>query len=226
MPPTPGKNGGKALSTRKKLFGGSRLTRFEVASMGRTQGPTRMTPSGPTSIRPPRMNLGGARVKLGDVRTKLPCTRTHLWCPRTRLVGSPTRLGATRTNLGCTRTKLRRVRPKLPSVRQRPRDLRVKLGRVRKNFPGSTTRLRMTRVHLLGARLRLLRCQDQRSDGARSAATIQLDRSCLLDLLPHILRRSLVPGLVLARASLTPRLAEASASQSLPSQLNRYGSGL
>jgi len=216
MPPTPGKNGGKALSTRKKLFGGSRVTRFEVASIGRTQGPTRMTPSGPTSIRPPRMNLGGARVKLGDVRTKLPCTRTHLWCPRTRLVGSPTRLGATRTNLGCTRTKLRRVRPKLPSVRQRPRDLRVKLGRVRKNFPGSTTRLRMTRVHPSGARLRLLPCQDQKGDGARSAATIQLDRSCWLDLLAQILRRSLVTGLVLARASLTPRLAEASASQSLP----------
>ena len=45
----------------------------------------------------------------------------------------------------------------------------------------------------------------------------------MLDLLPQILRRSLVTGLELARASLTPRLAEASASQSLPSQRRRYG---
>jgi hypothetical protein len=45
----------------------------------------------------------------------------------------------------------------------------------------------------------------------------------LLDLLPQLLRRSLVTGLAPARASLTPRLAEASASQSLPSQLNRPG---
>jgi len=45
----------------------------------------------------------------------------------------------------------------------------------------------------------------------------------LLDLLAQILRRSLVTGLVPARASLTPRLAKASASQSLPSQLNRLG---
>jgi len=52
---------------------------------------------------------------------------------------------------------------------------------------------------------------------------MQLDRSCLLDLLAQILRRSLVTGLVPARASLTPRLAQASASQSLPSQLNRPG---
>ena len=36
-------------------------------------------------------------------------------------------------------------------------------------------------------------------------------------------RPSLVTGLVPARASLTPRLAQASASQSLASQLNRYG---
>jgi len=47
----------------------------------------------------------------------------------------------------------------------------------------------------------------------------------LLDLLAQILRRSLVTGLVLARAELTPRLAEASASQSLPSQLDRAGFG-
>ena len=45
----------------------------------------------------------------------------------------------------------------------------------------------------------------------------------MLDLLAQILRRSLVMGLELARASLTPRLAQASASQSLPSQLNRPG---
>jgi len=62
------------------------------------------------------------------------------------------------------------------------------------------------------------------SDKGRAlAGTIQLDRSCLLDLLPQILRPSLVTGLVPARASLTPRLAQASASQSLPSQLNRPG---
>ena len=53
--------------------------------------------------------------------------------------------------------------------------------------------------------------------------TIQLDRSCLLDLLAQIARRSLVTGVVLARASLTPRIAEASASQSLPSHLHRSG---
>jgi len=53
------------------------------------------------------------------------------------------------------------------------------------------------------------------------AGTIQLDRSCLLDLLLQIPRRSLVTGRKLARASLAPRLAEASASQSLPPQLNR-----
>ena len=52
------------------------------------------------------------------------------------------------------------------------------------------------------------------------AGTMQLDRSCLLDLLSQELRPSLVTGLELARASLTPRLAQASASQSLPSQLN------
>ena len=55
------------------------------------------------------------------------------------------------------------------------------------------------------------------------AGTIQLGRSCLLDLLQQILRRSLVTGLALARASLTPRLAKESAAQSLPSQLNRPG---
>jgi hypothetical protein len=57
------------------------------------------------------------------------------------------------------------------------------------------------------------------------AGPIQLDRSCWLDLLPQLLRPLLVTGLVPARASLTPRLAEASASQSLPSQLNRPGFG-
>jgi len=45
----------------------------------------------------------------------------------------------------------------------------------------------------------------------------------LLDLLSQELRPSLVTGLELARASLTPRLAEAAASQSLPSELNRSG---
>jgi len=53
------------------------------------------------------------------------------------------------------------------------------------------------------------------------AGTIQLDRSCLLDLLAQILLRLLVTVLVLARASLTPRLAKESAAQSLLSQLNR-----
>ena len=54
---------------------------------------------------------------------------------------------------------------------------------------------------------------------------MQLDRSCLLDLLPQGLRRSLVTGLELARASLTPRLANESAAQSLPSQLHGSGFG-
>ena len=58
------------------------------------------------------------------------------------------------------------------------------------------------------------------------AGTMQLDRSCLLDLLSQELRPSLVTGLVLARASLTPRLAEESAAPSLPSQRHRSGSAL
>ena len=60
--------------------------------------------------------------------------------------------------------------------------------------------------------------------GALAGAT-QWDRSCSLDLLPQIPRSSVVTGMVLARASLTPRLAEASASQSLPSQWHRPGPG-
>ena len=59
-------------------------------------------------------------------------------------------------------------------------------------------------------------------DARALAGTIPLDRSCLLDLLSQEPRPSLVTGLELARASLTPRIAEASAAQSLPSQLNRY----
>ena len=55
------------------------------------------------------------------------------------------------------------------------------------------------------------------------AGTIQLGRSCWLDLLPQILRPSLDKGLVLARASLVPRLAEASAPPSLSSQRHRPG---
>ena len=55
------------------------------------------------------------------------------------------------------------------------------------------------------------------------AGTMQLGRSCLLDLLSQELRPSLVTGLALARASLTPRLAKESAAQSLPSQLRRSG---
>ena len=58
------------------------------------------------------------------------------------------------------------------------------------------------------------------------AGTIQLDRSCLLDLLSQELRPSLVTGLELARAWLTLRRAEASAAQSLPSQLHRSGFGM
>ena len=55
----------------------------------------------------------------------------------------------------------------------------------------------------------------------RLAGTIQLGRSCWLDLLAQILRRSLVTGLVPARASLTPRIAQASASPSRPSPRDR-----
>ena len=56
------------------------------------------------------------------------------------------------------------------------------------------------------------------------AGTIRLGRSCLLDLLAQFLRRSLVIP-PLRDASLTPRLAQASASQSLPPQRNRSGLG-
>ena len=59
--------------------------------------------------------------------------------------------------------------------------------------------------------------------GGRLAVTIQLDRSCLLDLHSQELHRSLVTDLAVARASLTPRLANEPAAQSLPSQLNGYG---
>ncbi len=50
----------------------------------------------------------------------------------------------------------------------------------------------------------------------RQAGMMQFDRSCLLDLLAQIPRRSLVSVLDLACASLTPRLAQASVSQPLP----------
>ena len=58
-----------------------------------------------------------------------------------------------------------------------------------------------------------------------SARTIPLDRSCWLRFLPQEHRCSLVTGLESARASLSPRLAKASATPSLSSQLNRSGSG-
>jgi len=81
---------------------------------------------------------------------------------------------------------------------------------------------------LLGRCPVLFRClpTGQGANGAAGlglAVTMQLGRSCLLDLLAQIHRRSLVTGPVPARASPTPRLAQASASQSLPSQLNRPG---
>ena len=53
---------------------------------------------------------------------------------------------------------------------------------------------------------------------------MQWGRSRLLDHLWQELPTSLIAGLELARASLIPRLAIASASQSPPSQLNRHGS--
>jgi len=55
------------------------------------------------------------------------------------------------------------------------------------------------------------------------AGTIQLDRLRLLDLLSQIPRRSIVTGLVPARAPLPPRLIQASAPQCLSSQRNRPG---
>jgi len=72
----------------------------------------------------------------------------------------------------------------------------------------------------------------QRSDAsdrgsvAAFEVTKQGDRSCLLDLLPQELRPSLVTGLELARTSITPGLAEASAAPRRPSQPHRAGSAL
>jgi hypothetical protein len=72
----------------------------------------------------------------------------------------------------------------------------------------------------------------QRSDAsdqgsaAAFAVMMQGDRLCWLDLLPQELRRSLVTGLVRARASITPGLAEALAAPPRPSQPHRAGSAL
>ena len=82
----------------------------------------------------------------------------------------------------------------------------------------------------LGLRLALIqenRVSEATRHGLRItlAGTTRWDRSCWLDLLPQLLRWSLVTGLGPARVSLTPRFAEASASQSLPSQVNRPASG-
>src|SRR2546423_12973680 len=55
------------------------------------------------------------------------------------------------------------------------------------------------------------------------AVTIQLARSCLLDLFAQGLRRSALTDPWRICARLPPRLAQKSASQSLPSQLNCYG---
>jgi mono/diheme cytochrome c family protein len=52
---------------------------------------------------------------------------------------------------------------------------------------------------------------------------MQLGQSCLQDLPSQELRPSIVTGLELARASLTPRLAKESAAPSLPSQRHRSG---
>ena len=78
----------------------------------------------------------------------------------------------------------------------------------------------------LGLRLALIQ-ENRGSETTRHglritlAGTTRWDRSCWLDLLPQLLRWSLVTGLGPARVSLTPRFAEASASQSLPSEVNR-----
>ena len=57
------------------------------------------------------------------------------------------------------------------------------------------------------------------------AGTMQSDRSCLLDLFTQELRRSSLTDPRGICARLTPRLAQKSASQSLPSQLHRSGPG-
>ena len=56
------------------------------------------------------------------------------------------------------------------------------------------------------------------------AVTLQLARSCLLDLFVQGLRRSALTDPWRICSRLTPRLAQKSASQPLPSQLQGYGS--
>ena len=65
-----------------------------------------------------------------------------------------------------------------------------------------------------------------RGSAAAFAVMVQGDQLCWLDLLPQELRRSLITGLVRARASITPGLAEALAAPSRPSQPHRFGQAL
>ncbi len=65
-----------------------------------------------------------------------------------------------------------------------------------------------------------------RGSAAAFAVMVQWDRLCWLDLHPQELCRSLITGLVRARASITPGLAEASAAPPRPSQLHRFGQAL
>ena len=161
-----------------------------------------------------RINLGDARVKPWNVRTKIPRSRTHPRRPRTNLRRVRTKLGRAQTKHPCTRTRLRRPRTSLQRVR-------VRLGRIWKKLPGSETKLLVARGHLSGRRYLYGRFRPRKwitffqtfdghhppreSAGETSPAETQR-------------RRAMRP-----RASLTPRLAQASASQSLPSQLNRPG---
>ena len=60
-------------------------------------------------------------------------------------------------------------------------------------------------------------------NGHPKAVTMQLDRSCLLDLFAQGLRRSALTDPWRICSRLTPRLAQKSASQPLPSQLHGCG---
>ena len=87
---------------------------------------------------------------------------------------------------------------------------------------GRAPRVERTRRFRDPRRLRVAPSLKIGRPGAASAGTSHLDRSCWFDLPPQIPRPSLVMGVVMVRASLTPRIAGATAARSHLSQLHRF----
>ena len=175
----------------------------------------------PTDLERAPTNPERAPTDLERVPTNLERVPTNLECAPTNLERAP---HPTQVHLNRSRTRSNQSRvhpnpsgrcfnPSRPSCR--PRALTRRQGSrtsVRGGQSGSGVPPLIHAGQAAGSHLH-----------SHSAGTIQLDRSCLLDLLAQIFRPSLVTGLELARASLTPWLAQESAAQSLPSQLNRPG---